>query len=130
MTIRENMGAVQSNNPFLKVCVGYFVGIDGAAPTSVVTAGKNEVTVARSTEGEWTITVNDLCHTILNATCTAFDPDTLIHEVRPTAISGKVVTVRQREAANGTATVAAEDTIARLQFVIWYITDPNVADGV
>jgi hypothetical protein len=104
-----------------RVYRGWFVGINGATPTSKVTPG---ITLARTGEGTWTLVPVEKCAGLVNATVTVEENDGAYHEVLVTSSavsSGTLtVTVRHRQCAYADIATgpAAEDVIDRIHYTI------------
>lgn len=116
-----------------KTYTGYFVGINGANPTTKV---GRDVAIARTGEGTWTIIPSEKVAALVSATVTVEENATTFHEVRVTssAISAGTLTVTIRHRTCAYADIAtgpaAEDVIDKIHFNIVVALSDVPGNGV
>lgn len=132
MTTKRKYPSHSSGN-LHKTYEGYFVGINGATPTTKVTP---QVTLARTGEGTWTLVPDEKVAALVSAHVTAEENDGAFHEVMITsaAISSGTLTVTVRHRTVAYASIAsgptAEDVIDKIHYRITVATSDTIGAGV
>lgn len=113
---------VSSCSLFQKVWNGYLTPNGSSAP-AIKVVDKTTVTAAFVSTGTWDLTLVDQCQAVVSARVWPIDAGTDVVEVQVLSITGKVVRVRCRRAANDAATpFAVSNTCARIGFEITGLT--------